>query len=214
MVVRTGVTACECSELILDVERLNEVHVLAAHELEDVCDQTRSYIGLRNEYAHVLVEPLRIESSSAACHPECSLVDVVIYIAVDVVLLSELLDSECRLHAADELVIFHIAHHLVFAREFVCICLHLLFGEVVDLCTIVAVRKIVDLRTDLGEQVVVVEICAPHGLVHVGHQTHIGVAEDSTCPCGICICAELLGNLLSCTHDGLHVLARHPLDAS
>ena len=214
MVVRTSVSSGECAELVLDVERLHEVHVPAAHQLEDVCDKTSSYVGLRHEHAHVLVEPLRIESGTAACCPECCLVYVIIYIAVYVVLFCEFLDAEGRLDASDELVIFHVLHHPVLACELVGVCLHLLVGEIVDLSAVVAVWEIMDFRTYLGEKVIVVEVCAPHRLVHVGHEAYVRVAEDCACPCCICIDLEFFGNFLACSHDGLHVLARHPPDAS
>ena len=86
MVIRTGVSACECAEVVLDVERLDEVHILSCHQLEDICDKASSYVSLRNEHAYVLVEPLRIESGAASGSAERSLVDIVIYVAVDVVL--------------------------------------------------------------------------------------------------------------------------------
>ena len=214
MVIRTCVTAGKCSEIVLDVERLHEVHVLSCHELEDISDDAGSYVSLRHEHAYVLVEPLRIESRTAAGSTECCLVDVVVYVAVDVVLLGELLDAEGSLHASDELVILDVIHHPVLACKLVGILLHFLIRKVVDLCSVVAVRKIVDLRTDLGEEVIIVNVGAPHGLVHVCHETHVRVAEDGACPRCVCVDLEFLGNLLTCAHDGLHVLTRHPLYAS
>ena len=87
MVIRTSMSASECAEVILDVERLDEVDVLACHELEDISDDTGSYISLRYKYADIFIEPLRVETSAASCCLECSLIDIIVYVAVNVVLL-------------------------------------------------------------------------------------------------------------------------------
>ena len=207
-------SASECAEVILDMERLDEVDVLACHELEDISDDTGSYVCLRYENAYILVEPLWIESCTAACRLEGSLIDIIVYVAVNVVLLCKFLDTESRFHTADEFVVFYIIHHLVLAGELICILLHLLICEVLYLDSVITVWEVVDFRTDLGEEVVVVDICAPHCLVHVCHEAYVRVAEDCTCLCCVCIDLELFCHLLACAEYGLDHLARYPLDAS
>ena len=67
-----------------------------------------------------------------------------------------------------------------------------------------------DFRADFGKEVIVVNVGAPHGLVHVGHKAHIGVAEDGTRAGGIGKDTHFLRNLLTGAHDGFHHL---PADA-
>ena len=88
MVVRSGMASGKCAVIILDVERLDEIHILAAQEFEHIGDETCSYISLRHEHTHIFIEPLRIESRTASGCLECGLVNVVIDIAVYVILLT------------------------------------------------------------------------------------------------------------------------------
>ena len=128
MIIRTGMSSGEGSEIVLDMERLHEIYILSAEKLEDICDDACSDISLWNKNAHVLIEPLRIETCTAASCLECSLVNIVIYVTVDVVFLRKLLDAKSGFHAADEFVILDIAHHFVLALKLVCIRLHLLIS--------------------------------------------------------------------------------------
>ena len=41
------------------------------------------------------------------------------------------------------------------------------------------------LGTQFGEQVIIVNVGAPHRLVHVGHQAYIGMTEYGACERGL-----------------------------
>ena len=196
------------------MERLYEVHVLSAQELEDVSGQTGADIGLGNQDAHVLVEPLRVETGPAAGRAEGGLVYVVVHIAVYVVLLGQFFDAQGGLYAANELVVVHVLHHLVFGGELVGIGLYLFLGEVFNLRSVVAVGEVMDFRAYLGKEVVVVEVGAPHGLVHVGHEAHGRLPEDAAGAGGIGINPHFLRYLLPGAHHGAHVLAGNAFEAA
>ena len=87
MVIWTCMTARECPEVILNMERFDEIDILSAKQLENICSKAGSYIGFRNQYADILVEPLRIESCPASGGTESSLVDIVVDVTVDIVFL-------------------------------------------------------------------------------------------------------------------------------
>ena len=211
---KLGMSSGEGSEVILDVERLYEVHILSADKLHDVSDEPGGDVSLGNENAEMLVEPLRIESSPASSDAESRLVDVVVDIAVDVVLLGEFLYTQGGLHASYELVVFNIVHHPVFRRELVGIFLDLRVAEVLDFGSVVAVREIVDFGSYLREEVVVVDVRAPHGLVHVGHQSDIGVAENRACLGGLRERPDLFSDLLTRAHHCLDILPRNTAHTS
>ena len=71
-----------------------------------------------------------------------------------------------------------------------------------------------DFRADLGEEVVIVDIGAPHRLVHVGHQAYVGVAKDGAGACGIGIDAYFLRDFLPCAHDGTDILPGNAFEAA
>ena len=178
MVVGTGMAAREGAEVVLDMERLDKIDILSAEELQDVGDKTGTDIGFRHQHAHVFVKPLRVEARAAAGSAERSLVYVVIDIAVHIVLLGQFLDAKGGLHAADELVVFYIVHHFVLRAKFIGTGLYFFVRKRLYFSAIIGVWKIVDLRPNLGEKVVIVDIGAPHGLVHIGHEAHVGLPQD------------------------------------
>ena len=64
-----------------------------------------------------------------------------------------------------------------------------------------------DFRADFGEEVIIVDVGAPHGLVHVGHEAYGGTAQDAAGAGGIGINPYLLRDLFTGAHDGAHVLS-------
>ena len=105
--------AGEGPEVVFYMERLDEIHILAGNQLEHISYETGSDVSLRYQHADIFIEPLRIETGAAACGLESRPVNVIVHETVDVVVPGHVADGQCRLHAADELVIFDIFHHLV-----------------------------------------------------------------------------------------------------
>ena len=71
-----------------------------------------------------------------------------------------------------------------------------------------------DFRADFGEEVIVVKVGAPHGLVHVGHKANIRAAEDGTGTGCIGKNANFLRYLLTRAHYGFDALAWDAFDAA
>ena len=67
-----------------------------------------------------------------------------------------------------------------------------------------------DLRSDLGEQVIVVDVRRPHRLVHVGHEAYIGFTEHRPCQGRAGEDPDLFIHLISCAHDEAHILPWNP----
>ena len=214
VIIGAGMTSRECPEVILNMERFDEIDILSAKQLENICSKSGSYIGFRNQYADIFVEPLGIESCPASRGTEGGLVDIVVDVTVDIVFLSHFLDGKGSLYASDEFVVFYIRHHLVAPCQLVRVSLDLFIREGVNLCSVVAVGEIMDFGPYLGEQVVIVDIGAPHRFVHIRHQSYVRVAENRADARGFSEDAYFLCNLFPCPHYGADISSRNPFQAA
>ncbi len=108
-------------------------------------------------------------------------VDVVEHHHVYVGVLRHLRQAYGCPHGCLELVIVHVVHHPVAGGEAVAVFLKLRLWRAVYDLAVDRVREETDLRTELGEHVVGVDVGAPHRLVVVGEQSHGRLAHDGAC---------------------------------
>ena len=191
----------------LDVEGFEEVDVFARDQLQQVGDETRADVGLGNQHRTVVIEPRMVEPGAQAHQLEHGPVDVVEDHHVDVRPLGHLLQADRGAHRGFELVARHVVHHLVARGQLAAVRLQLLVAHGVDHLAVGRIGQEADFGPQLGEQVVRVDVGGPHGLVVVGQQPQVRLAEDGAGAGRRSEEADLPGDLLARTHHDLHVPA-------
>ena len=159
VVVWTCVTSGKCTKLVLDVERLDEVYMLAREQLQDVGHDTCTHIGLRYKYRGVLIEPRVVETCTKTHQAEHRCVDIVEYQNIDIRCLGHILQTDRCGHRSLELVLSHIVHHLVVCGQLVAVALQLLGRNSLDGVAVVRVCEETNFGTELREEAVRVHIC-------------------------------------------------------